>query len=200
MSGHGELARLKHVNPGEGDYIMDAINADQAREGGRASAVRALLAAVAVGAALTNAVSAAGQPIPSNSEHSKGTTMFTVTFGEHSKILAQPSEQGAIRKFFRDVLGAPQTRETERSDIFRLGPHFFLGVIYDKDAPTEEAMRKSIWLELAATDPVATKARILAGGGKEIEFWDKRHFYFQAPGGQVFRLISDAEDMSEYQR
>ncbi len=200
MSGHDELTRLKDVNPVERSYILDAINTDQARDGSHAPALRALLAAVAVGAILTNAAGAAAQPIASNSEHSKGTTMSTVTFGEHSKILAQPSEQGAIRKFFRDVLGAPQTRETERADIFRLGPHFFLGVIYDRDAPTVEAMRKSIWLELAAADPVATKAKILAGGGKEIEFWDKRHFYFQAPGGQVFRLIADAENMSEYER
>lgn len=126
--------------------------------------------------------------------------MLIATFGEDANIMAQPSEQVAIRTFFRDVLGAPQTRATERSDIFRLGPHFFLGVAYSKDAPTAEAMRKGIWLELATADPVAMKAKILASGGKHIEFWDKEHFYFQAPGGQVFRLIADTEDMSKWQR
>lgn len=60
--------------------------------------------------------------------------MSTVTFGKHSKITAQPSEQGAIRKFFRDVLGVVQSRKTEGVDIFRLGPQFFLGVIYDEAA------------------------------------------------------------------
>ena len=163
-------------------------------------AIRALFAAVTVSAVLATAAGAVAQPTPSNSETSKGTNMITATFGKHSKITAQPSEQGAIRKFFRDVLGVPQARETEGVDIFRLGPQFFLGVLYNKDAPTAEAMRKSIWLELATADPVAMKAKILAGGGKEIEYQDKNHFYFQAPGGQVFRLISDAEDVSKWER
>jgi hypothetical protein len=163
-------------------------------------AIRALFAAVAVSAALANAAAVVAQANPSNSETSKGTSMITATFGKHSKITAQPSEQGAIRNFFRNVLGVPQARETEGVDIFRLGPQFYLGVVYNKDAPTAEAMRKSIWLELATADPVAMKVRILAGGGKEIEYQDKNHFYFQAPGGQVFRLISDAEDMSKWER
>lgn len=120
--------------------------------------------------------------------------MSTVTFGEHSKLTAPPSEQGAVRKFFRDVLGARQTRETERLDVFQLGPHFYLGVVYDNDAPAADAQLKSIWLELRTSDPVAMKTKILAGGGRAIEFWDKKHFYFQAPGGQVFRLISDTEN------
>jgi hypothetical protein len=99
-----------------------------------------------------------------------------------------------VRQFFRDVLGVSQTRETERSDTFQLGPQFYLGVVYDNNAPTMEAQLKSIWLELRTSDPIALKAKILAGGGREIEFWDKKHFYFQAPGGQVFRLISNIED------
>ena len=126
--------------------------------------------------------------------------MSAVTFAKHSKLTAQPSEQRAIRTFYRDILGVPQPRESDGADIFRLGPQFFLGVIYDEAAPTAAAMRTSIWLELATADPVAMKARILAGGGREIAYRDKSHFYFQAPGGQVFRLISDAEDMSAWER
>jgi hypothetical protein len=162
--------------------------------------MRMLLAAVAVSAGLANTAVAVAQPNPSTSQLSKGTTMLTATFAKHSKITAQTSDQGAIRKFYRDVLGAPQARETEGADIFRLGPQFFLGVIYEKDAPMAEAMQRAIWLELATPDPVAMKAKILAGGGKEIEYRDKNHFYFQAPGGQVFRLISDVEDMSVWER
>jgi hypothetical protein len=163
--------------------------------------MRALVVGVTVGAAIAYAAGLAAQPSPSNSEISKGTSiMITATFGKHSKITALPSEQDAIRKFFRDVLGVPQARETEGVDIFRLGPQFYLGVVYGRDAPTAQAMQKSIWLELATADPDAMKAKILAGGGKEIEYQDKSHFYFQAPGGQVFRLISDAEDMSKWER
>jgi hypothetical protein len=163
-------------------------------------ALRAILAAAAVSAALANTAVAVAQPNPSTSQTSKGNTMLTATFAKHSKISAQPSEQSAIRKFYRDVLGTTQVRETQGADIFRLGPQFFLGVIYEQDAPMAEAMQRSIWLELATADPVGMKASILAGGGKEIEYRDKKHFYFQAPGGQVFRLISDVEDMSAWER
>lgn len=130
----------------------------------------------------------------------KASPMTTITFAKHSKLTAHPSERLAIRRFFRDVLGVVQVRESEPVDIFRLGPQFFMGIVYSPDAPSAEAMRNSIWLELATDDPKAMKAKILAGGGKEIEYRDKGHFYFQAPGGQVFRLVSDVEDMSAWER
>ncbi|WP_329654792.1 VOC family protein [Phenylobacterium sp.] len=133
-------------------------------------------------------------------ETPKGSTMSTVTFAKHSKLTVKPSDQPAVRKFYREVLGVPQVRESQTADIFRLGPEFFMGVIYTPDAPTAEAMQDAIWLELATADPAAMKAKILAGGGKEIEYRDRDHFYFQAPGGQVFRLISDVEDMSAWER
>jgi catechol 2,3-dioxygenase-like lactoylglutathione lyase family enzyme len=126
--------------------------------------------------------------------------MLTVTFAKHSKLTAHPSKQGVIRRFYREVLGVPQARESDAADIFRLGPQFFLSVIYEEDAPTAAAMLRAIWLELATADPVAMKAGILTGGGKEVEYRDKKHFYFQSPCGQVFRLISDAEDMSAWER
>jgi hypothetical protein len=43
------------------------------------------------------------------------------------------------------------------------------------------------------------KRKILAFGVKEIETWDKAHLYFQAPGGQVFRLVGDGEDLSKFE-
>jgi hypothetical protein len=160
---------------------------------------RNLLAILALGSALAMAAGAAAQP-QSNPQSPKGTAVSTITFGEHSKLVVAPSERGAVRAFYRDVLDVPQTKESEKVDIFKLGPNFYLSVVYDDDAPTPEAQRKSIWLELQTADVNAMKAKILAGGGDKIDFWDKQHFYFQAPGGQVFRLIADGEDMSKWQR
>ena len=48
--------------------------------------------------------------------------------------------------------------------------------------------------------PDDLKAEILRFGIGEIAYRDRDHFYFQAPGGQVFRLIDAAEDMSKWQR
>jgi glyoxalase superfamily protein len=124
--------------------------------------------------------------------------MSSATFGEHANIRAVPADRPVIRNFFRNVLGAPQTRESDEVDIFRLGPNLYLGVAYSPYALPPEIMQKAIWLELKTADPAAMKEKILAAGGREIDFWDKEHFYFQAPGGQVFRLISDREDMSKW--
>jgi hypothetical protein len=124
--------------------------------------------------------------------------MSHASFGEHASIPALPSEKTAIRKFFREVLGATQTRETEGCDIFRLGYRLHLAIAYSPYAVPPAILAKSIWLELKTDDPAAMKEKILAAGALEIENWDKEHFYFQAPGGQVFRLVSETEDMSEW--
>jgi hypothetical protein len=68
-------------------------------------------------------------------------------------------------------------------------PIFNLGVIYDERALSLPEQMKSIWLEfsnLRTADPDALKRGILDSGIAEIEYWDKTHFYFQAPGGQSF--------------
>src|SRR5258705_13451831 len=119
--------------------------------------------------------------------------MTSVSLGENSKLTALPSERDQIRRFYRDVLGCPQSRETERADFFRIGATFNLGVVYDDKAPSAADGMKSIWLELRTAHPEELKQKILAFGIKEIQYWDKEHFYFQAPGGQVFRLAGSTE-------
>jgi hypothetical protein len=52
---------------------------------------------------------------------------------------------------------------------------------------------------LRADDPESLREKNLKFGIQRIEFWDKEHFYFQAPGVQVFRLVG-SEDMSKWQR
>jgi len=123
----------------------------------------------------------------------------TVSLGEHSKLTASPSERDRIRKFYREVLGCTVTRESEKSDIFRIGAGLYLGVVYDSSALTAPEAQKSIWLELKTSHPEELRQKILSFGITGIEFWDKEHFYFQAPGGQVFRLVGTGEDMAKWQ-
>ena len=124
--------------------------------------------------------------------------MPRASFGDHACLRALPSERPVIRKFFCRALGAVQTRETDACDIFRLGYRLHLAIAYSPYALPPTVLEKSIWLELKTDDPGAMREKILAAGGREIEHCDKEHFYFQAPGGQVFRLISETEDMSEW--
>src|SRR5580658_6983315 len=50
--------------------------------------------------------------------------MSTVSLGENSKLTVRTSERERVRKFFRDVLGCPQTKESARIDVFRIGSNF----------------------------------------------------------------------------
>lgn len=60
---------------------------------------------------------------------------------------------------------------------------------------------KSIWLEIKTDSADTLKSRIVAFGVKQIESpVDKEHFIFQAPDGQVYRLVNSKEDMSRYEK
>jgi len=123
-----------------------------------------------------------------------------VSFGTHSRLKALPSEQSVIRKFYCEVLGCRITKGSERADYFSMRNEFFIAVLYDKEALTKEQSRESIWLELHADDVESVRARILQFGVDELDSPDKDHLYFQAPGGQVFRLVGSTEDLSRFER
>jgi catechol 2,3-dioxygenase-like lactoylglutathione lyase family enzyme len=114
--------------------------------------------------------------------------MTTIAVGEHAKLIVDPSQRERLQRFYRDVLGCRVITQSPAMDRVECS-NFSIGVLYDSGALTDAQVLKSIWLEICTEDPVATKAKILEFGIKPIEFWDKEHFYFQAPGGQVFRLV-----------
>lgn len=126
--------------------------------------------------------------------------MTRLSLGEHSKIAVAPAERERLRTFYRDVLGCKVIAKSKASDLIHLGPSFYIGVNYDAAALSDSGGQKAIWLELRADDPEALREKILQFGIKGIEFWDKDHFYFQAPGGQVFRIAGASEDMSDWER
>lgn len=126
--------------------------------------------------------------------------MILLMLGEHSKMTVLRSERDQFRKFYRDVLECRITKTSPAADIFQVGPHFSIGAVYGDTALPADEMRQSIWLELKTDHLEDMKKKILAFGIVPLEYWDKEHFYFQAPGGQVFRLISTTEDMSKFER
>ena len=138
-------------------------------------------------------------PNPANlpKEQSK---MSSISLGENSKLTVLPSEREQIQIFYREILGCEMTKTSPGADVFQIGSNFYLGVVYDNTALSLTDRMKSIWLELRTDHLEQMKAKILKYGIKELEYRDRDHFYFQAPGGQVFRLISTTEDMSKFQR
>jgi hypothetical protein len=170
----------------------------------RPQAMKSLLSTLVL-AAMTVAGAARATDISTNrgtgaTPKQKGSTVTSVAFGQNSKLTVLPSERERIRSFYHDILGCPMTRKSDKADFFMIGNTFFLGVIYDDAAQSPKDRFQSIWLELRTDHPEELKQKILQFGIAEIEYWDKEHFYFQAPGGQVFRLSGTTEDMSKWQR
>jgi hypothetical protein len=126
--------------------------------------------------------------------------MARVILGNHSAVVVPRAEQDRIRRFYRDVLCCTITRTTDEKDDVRMGDDFYLAFLYEDEgvALDERGFSKAIYLELKADDVEAMRKRIVAFGVRVLEVPDP-HLYFQAPGGQVLRLVGMDEDLSRYE-
>ena len=125
--------------------------------------------------------------------------MAKVIFGNHSAVRVPRAEKDRIRRFYRDVLGCELMREGDQKDDFRLGGDFYIAFMYeDEGVLAEEDFLKSTYLELKADDAAEMRRKIIAFGVTVLDVPDP-HLYFQAPGGQVFRLAGIGEDLSRYE-
>jgi catechol 2,3-dioxygenase-like lactoylglutathione lyase family enzyme len=126
--------------------------------------------------------------------------MAKVIFGNHAAIRVSRTEKDTIRHFYRDVLGGTITREGDQKDDIRMGDSFYIAFLYENEgiALDESGFLKATYLELKSDNVEEMRKRIVASGVTVLEVPDP-HLYFQAPGGQVFRLVGTNEDLSRYE-
>jgi len=126
--------------------------------------------------------------------------MSVAVFGNHSAVTVPRQDRDSICKFYGDVLGGEIVKEDNERDILRLGDNFYLAFLYG-DVPDEsEFLRspRSVWLEIKSDNMEEMTRKILDFGVRKLEIPDP-HLYFQAPGGQVLRLVGINEDLSFYE-
>ena len=113
-------------------------------------------------------------------------------FGNHLKMDAARSLRAEIRHFYGTLLGCESLPGPMPDiDLFRFENDVFVGVFYHDDPAavlSPPDLVKSAWLEIKTADPDALKQALLAAGVAAVDFPDPTRFYFQAPGGQVYRL------------
>lgn len=126
--------------------------------------------------------------------------MAKVVFGNHSAVRVPRAERDRIREFYRDVLGCQITREGDQKDDIRMGDDFYIAFLYENDgvALDESDFLRAIYLELKADNVEEMRQKIIAFGVTVLHVPDP-HLYFQAPGGQVLRLVGTDEDLSRYE-
>src|SRR5690242_1052569 len=126
--------------------------------------------------------------------------MARIIFGNHSSVIVPRHDREGIRKFYCDVLGGEITKADPERDFVRLGADFYIGFLYG-DVPDEsEFLRsaRSVWLEIKSDSVDEMTRKILDFGVRKLDIPDP-HLYFQAPGGQVLRLVGIDEDLSFYE-
>jgi hypothetical protein len=126
--------------------------------------------------------------------------MAKVIFGNHAAVRVPRAERDRVRAFYRDVLGGTLTRAGDQKDDIRLGEDFYIAFLYEDDgaALDDDGFLKAIFLEVQADDVEEMRQRITAFGVRVLQVPDP-HLYFQAPGGQVLRLVGIGEDLSRYE-
>jgi catechol 2,3-dioxygenase-like lactoylglutathione lyase family enzyme len=125
--------------------------------------------------------------------------MANVIFGNHSSVIVPRKDRDSIRKFYCDVLGGKITKAEDERDFLRLGENFYIGFLYG-DVDESEFLRtgKSVWLEIKSDNVEEMRQKILDFGVRKLDVPDT-HLYFQAPGGQCWRLVGINEDLSFYE-
>ena len=123
--------------------------------------------------------------------------MAKVILGNHTAVFAARSEQDRIHKFYCNVLGCKVRVTNDEVDRLQLDDFHFC-FVYQSTALDESDFLKATYLELKTDNAEEMKRQILAFDVKKLDVPDA-HLYFQAPGGQVFRLVGINEDLSLYE-
>lgn len=115
-----------------------------------------------------------------------------IMIGNHLKMHLPRGLRDQARRFYVEVLGCRKLKEQPYPDLdlYEFAGGFVLGLFFVDDADTlgERDHLKATWMELMTDDPRDLEQRLRAFGVTQVRFTDASRFYFQAPGGQVFRV------------
>lgn len=114
--------------------------------------------------------------------------------GNHMKATVHPDLREATKQFYGEILGGEiLPTDKPQFDLFRFSNSFVLGVFYSADCLTEKQCLNAMWCEIKTDNVEKLKDKIITSGVKQVDYEDKNHFYFQAPGGQVYRISAENE-------
>lgn len=114
--------------------------------------------------------------------------------GNHLKSTVHPGLRERVLTFYRDILGCELVpTEKQKVDLFRFPNNFIMGVFYSNDCLTEQQHLNATWCEIKTDKVEQLKDKIIKFGVKVVDYEDKNHLYFQAPGGQVYRIVAESE-------
>lgn len=111
-------------------------------------------------------------------------------------LFAHPSERDELDRLFVEILGLPAGVSLDAPGydepvrVYRFTNGASLSVEFTRKTPHDGEVSHGAWLEIVVDDPEAVKKMVPEAGLRRIDFQGNNYFYFQAPGGQVFRIIN----------
>src|SRR6266700_569028 len=111
-------------------------------------------------------------------------------------IYARPHTKEKFLEFFTIILGleAVESSDAVGSPVpiyaFKFTNGASLSVEYTEDALDDQQAQRGAWLELRTEDALGLQKKVLAAGLSRVVHPFTPFFYIQAPGGQVFRIVS----------
>lgn len=115
-----------------------------------------------------------------------------MSLGPNVKITAPEATRRAQQALYADALGCAVRHPTPEMDVFVFPDGACVGVAFvpEGEALSVEQARRGAWLEYRVADVDRVVAALAAQGLTPFAYHDTAHRYFQAPGGQVFRLAA----------
>ncbi len=115
-------------------------------------------------------------------------------------LYARPDTKEQLLEFFTNMLGL-EAVESAKAYISSPDPMYAvtfpngasLSVEFTEDALDDQQAQRGAWLELRTDDAVRLQQKVQAAGLKRIVHPNTPFFYIQAPGGQVFRIVSSKD-------
>lgn len=113
------------------------------------------------------------------------------TLGTNVRCVAAQEHREAIATFYTEVFGAKAIKPAPDLDVYAMDGGSNVGVYFvsaDEALTPQQQEAVGTWIELSVDDVQATAEELRRRGFEPLEYHDKEHLYFQAPGGQIFRL------------
>src|SRR5262245_23125994 len=131
-------------------------------------------------------------------ERRKDTPMIALSNSVH--LYARPDTKEQLLAFFTSVLGLEArpvppyvVGSPEPMCAFAFSNGAVLSVEFANDALADQQAQRGAWLELRTDDAVGLQQQVQAFGLRRVVHPYTPFLYIQAPGGQVFRIVSSHE-------
>jgi hypothetical protein len=132
-------------------------------------------------------------------EERKETPMIALSNTIHT--YARPDTKERLLEFYTSILGLKAV--TTPPPYWSGSPEPFFGFEFSngkvlsgeftEDALDDQQAQRGVWLELRTDDAEELQQKVQAFGLKRVVHPYTSFFYIQAPGGQVFRIVSSKE-------